>query len=347
MFGGATTPVRQIIRVKSAGQLRPRARTLVSSVLLSRSATDWQSEPVSKLKEELKKRGLAASGNKNSLIKRLVQADHSRELASLSSSRDAAALVVPPVPPLPKTTPPTPPKARMVSTTARVHALVANVGRDKFSPRPFAFAVELPAAEPEPEEPGPNIPFLADNFASKASESASPPQIPSTASDTPKVLTVASASTHLSGGPVSNVFETADAHAQELGAAVKEAAEAAAQKIATGDTAGVWGSVKETVGWEKVFGSELEGKVKGAVKQGAQATQEAIQNLPDVKEYVGFPEVNEQNNKKERMRDMTPEESTGLWAFGGILAGGWLMGTIFAPTKSKKRPTEHKAEAKH
>lgn len=344
MFGGATTPVRQIVRVKSAGQLRPRARTLVSSVLLSRSAKDWQSEPVSKLKDELKKRGLASSGNKNVLITRLVQADHTRELASLSSTRDAAALVVPPVPPLPKTTPPTPTKARTVSTTARVHALVANVERDKFSPRPFAYAVQIPAAEPEPEEPGPIIPFLADNFASKASESASPHQEPTTASDLPKVLTVASASTHLSGGPIHNVFETADAHAQELGAEAKEAAQAAAQKVASGDAAGVWSNVKETIGWDKVFGSELEGKVTGAVKQSAAVTQEAIQNLPDVKEYVGIPEVKEEDNKKERMRDMTPEESTGLWAMGGILAGGWLMGSLFAPRKSKKAP---KAEAAH
>ncbi|KZT56983.1 hypothetical protein CALCODRAFT_517732 [Calocera cornea HHB12733] len=342
MLSGATTPVRQIMRVRSAGQLRPRARTLVSSVLLSRSASDWQSEPTSKLKEELKKRGLAASGNKNTLIKRLVQADHTRELASLSSTRDAAAVVVPPVPPLPKVAPPTPSKPRMVSTTARVNALVSNVERDKFSPKPFAFAVELPAAEPDPVEPGPNIPFLPDNFASTASESASPIQTPSTASDLPKVITVASASTHLSGGPVSNVFATADAHAEELGASAKHAAEIAAQKIASGDASGVWASVKESIGWEKVFGSELEGKVKGAVEKSAQATQQALKSMPD----VGFPEVDEQNNKKERMRDMTKEESSGLWGLGGILAAGWLTSSIFAPSK-RKDLEEPKVAAKH
>ncbi|EJU05582.1 hypothetical protein DACRYDRAFT_113659 [Dacryopinax primogenitus] len=287
---------------KAVWNLRPRARTLASTVLLSRSAADWRTEPVSKLKDELRKRGLALSGNKGALVTRLVQADHARELASLSSSRDAAALVVPPAPPLPTTLTPSP---RTVATTARVRA-TESLERDKFSPRPFAYAFQLPPAEPDHEEPGPNIPYLADSWGSQAFESASPPQPPE--SSEPKVLTVASVSTHLSGGPISNLFEISDR--PDMGSSSSAGIQSASQR-AVSHASGLLESVGEAVGgWG--FPSDV----------------------------LGLPEVKEENNKKERMREMSREEAGGLWAVGGILAGGWLLGAIFTPKK-----VEH--EGKH
>ncbi|WVQ73090.1 hypothetical protein IAR50_002653 [Cryptococcus sp. DSM 104548] len=216
-----------------------RSRSLASAVLLS-SERNWKTETVVGLKAELKKRGLSQKGNKATLVARIESAETTSLLGplppfptgarSLSTSSPAA------FPPKKKST--SAPKedghdaAPGVSTTDPALEVqsqrTAAVHPDPVAPEQITVAPGLPESkssdisassdlripvtsnEKDTGEIEQVIPLTPDNFASNSALPSS-----SAPSTDPKVLTVASASTHHAGGPVHGTHAPTDAHTLE------------------------------------------------------------------------------------------------------------------------------------
>ncbi|TYJ58441.1 hypothetical protein B9479_000647 [Cryptococcus floricola] len=216
-----------------------RSRSLASAVLLS-SERNWKTETVVGLKAELKKRGLSQKGNKATLISRIESAETTSLLGplppfptgarSLSTSSPAA------FPPKKKTSSAAKEEshdvAPGVSTTDPALQVesqrTAAVHPDPVAPEQITVAPGLPESKSaagsgssdlripittNAEDSGEIeqvIPLTPDNFASNSALPSS-----SSPSEAPKVLTVASASTHHAGGPVHGVHGNTDAYALE------------------------------------------------------------------------------------------------------------------------------------
>ncbi|KAF8759094.1 P-loop containing nucleoside triphosphate hydrolase protein [Rhizoctonia solani] len=157
-----------------------RSRSLASTVLLPKSPEKWQEYTVAQLRTEAKQRGLATGGSKSKLVQRLASHNQTNERPSTSVESPSTAHISA--------------RQRWISTGSYSQAEPSG---DKFKAR-FSRPV---------------IPFLAQKFDSPPSESASPPQEPP--SDAPKVVTVASAATHVGGGPSHAIHEATDAHSLE------------------------------------------------------------------------------------------------------------------------------------
>ncbi|CAE6392599.1 unnamed protein product [Rhizoctonia solani] len=186
--------LRQISRTVVRPQCQ--SRSLASTVLLPKTPEQWQEYTITQLKNEAKQRGLATGGSKSKLIQRLATHGQTNERPSPFAESPASAYISA--------------RQRWISTGG---STPAEASGDKFKAR-FSRTLDVKVPEtPEPFDEGPVIPFLAQNFDSPPSESASPPQEPP--SNAPKVVTVASAATHVGGGPSHAIHEAVDAYALE------------------------------------------------------------------------------------------------------------------------------------
>ncbi|KAF5381085.1 hypothetical protein D9615_003991 [Tricholomella constricta] len=163
--------------------VRPVApRNFVSSVLLTRT---WENESVAELRKELKNRGLPQKGNKANLILRIQEYDSDKTLAAIASHD-----------------PPVPATIRQMSTPAAVHAGEGVApGIPPASQRTCATTeafmnINMPNLwKPVPEFPI-QIPYVPDFWDSSVTAVC-----PEAEEALPKLLVVAGADTHLSGGP--------------------------------------------------------------------------------------------------------------------------------------------------
>jgi len=176
--------------------------------------------------------------------------------------------------------------------------------------------VKLPET-PEDVDEGPVIPFLAQKFDSPPSESASPPQeVPD---NTPKVVTVASAATHIGGGPSHAIHEASDAHAIESSGSQGQ----------KGGSSGISikGLIKE-LGIPLSFDFEKSSSTVREILEPAMAG-------------ISVPAIEKDTtNTKEALRELNEEEQRGLWVLGGIVVGGLVLGGL-GNNKSSVKKEKH------
>ncbi|KAG8742027.1 hypothetical protein FRC12_015469 [Ceratobasidium sp. 428] len=278
---------------------RIQQRSLASTVLFTKTPEQWQEHTIVQLRSEAKRRGLGTTGTKSKLIERLV-------VHSQSNEQPTASSVAP-------TSPSGPARQRWISSTSAMHA---EVSTDKFKPRSSRnLDVKMPET-PEEADEGPVIPFLAQKFDSPPSESASPPQeVPD---NTPKVVTVASAATHIGGGPKHAIHESSDAHAIET-PSISEQGEKSSSSLA--------GLLKE-----------LGVPLSFNFKQSGDAIREAVE--PALTGFSAPTIGKDTSNMKDAQRELNEEEQRGLWVLGGIVAGGLILGG-FGNKKSSARKEKH------
>ncbi|KAF8610230.1 hypothetical protein BDV93DRAFT_517385 [Ceratobasidium sp. AG-I] len=274
-----------------------QSRSLASTVLLPKTSEQWQERTVAELRNEAKRRGLSSGGNKSKLIDRLVvhaQSNDRPTAPSGNASPQAVSI-----------------RQRWISSGSSLQAEA-----DKFKARwSRNLDVKLPET-PDAVDEGPVIPFLAQKFDSPASESASPPQeLPSSA---PKVVTVASAATHIGGGPSHAIHESSDAHAIEQNTSK-------GSKKGT-SSAGI-GALLSELGIPLSFDFKQPGRVVGEILEPMAAV-----SLPKIEEDA--------SNAKDAQRELNPEEQKGLWVLGGIVAGGLLLGG-FGNKRSPSKKEKH------
>jgi len=284
--------LRQLSRRNLAGaslHAAPR-RGLASTMLLS-TEKEWLSRSANELRREAKARGLSQGGTKTDIARRLVESLKSEQSAPLSTMSSSSSASSSPASTVSSTSTP---QMRAFASSARYNR-GDEVENDKFTPkRKYTLNVKIPE-EREEVLPGPTIPYLPDYYMSHETQSASPTQKPLDP-DRPRVLTVASASTHVDGGPSHGMHDTADAHALEDAAskAQAKAAELVDKAKQSVDTSalGVSSLVAEYVAWPKV---EWEEKGSGSGKEEASTDK------------------------------LSSEDRRGLYTLVGIFGGGWLL----------------------
>ncbi|KAG5645237.1 hypothetical protein DXG03_006654 [Asterophora parasitica] len=152
-------------------------RTFVSSVLLTRS---WENESVAELRKELKNRGLAQKGNKATLILRIQEYDQTKTLEALA---------------------PVPANARHMSAAAAPAADSEGVapGIPPAAHTPATASNSLNINIPNLWQPVPEIPVQIPYVPDFWDSSATATRLQT--DESPVLLVVAGADTHLSGGP--------------------------------------------------------------------------------------------------------------------------------------------------
>lgn len=276
-----------------------QSRSLASTVLFTKTPEQWQERTVAELKNEAKRRGLSMSGNKTKLIDRLVayaqSGDHPEAPARNAPPQAVSA------------------RQRWISSSS---ALQAEDISDKFKARRSRnLDVKLPET-PEEVDEGPVIPFLAQNFDSPASESASPPQeLPSNA---PRIVTMASTATHIGGGPSHAIHEFVDAHVIE-------------HNTPKGRSGGSYSA------GIKSFLTELGIPLNFDFKQSSRVVSEILEPVA----VISLPKIEKDaSNAKDAQRELNAEEQQGLWVLGGIVAGGLLLGG-FGNKRSPSKKEKH------
>ncbi|KAK8858625.1 hypothetical protein IAR55_002854 [Kwoniella newhampshirensis] len=315
---------------------RPRARSLASAVLLS-SQRNWKNETVVALKTELKKRGLSQQGNKATLVSRLESAETSSLLPPLppfpNNARTLSTTAFRSQPPK-KATKDSTTAAPGPATAVSADALesVTSTGPQVSSQRTEALKPEPVAPEQVTVAPGlPNskvaanqggakldmsfpsvkadeqieqiIPLTPDNFSSNAAlASSSAPALPEAAA---KVLTVASASTHLSGGPVHGTHSHTDSHTLEVAE----------------DAPDMLSSIPSL--------SSLAGSVLSAPASAWKATG---LKFPE----IGLPKEGKGSEYEYDGKGLNDEEKRGAWVLAGVVGLGLFLGGGSRKSGAKK-----------
>ncbi|WWC70701.1 uncharacterized protein I206_104652 [Kwoniella pini CBS 10737] len=346
-----TLPSPQATPICPPSPVRPRSRSLASAVLLS-SQRNWKSETVVTLKSELKKRGLSQQGNKATLVTRLESSETSNLLGPLppfpSSTNNTNGNSIPngirsistsatlSQPPKSSKKGTTSSPANSSSTDTKEDPQVLTTGPqissqrteaikvDPIEPEQITVAPGLPQSDVASSSSGERldlrfpgsqseqevdqvIPLTPDNFSSGVS-SDSAPSLPA-----PKVLTVASASTHLEGGPVHGTHESTDAHEFEKDNEP---------------------SIKDLPGLGEALRNVLTSPARAWTNSGIK--------LPE----INLPKSSESKNEyKSEKRGLNDDERRGVWVLAGVLTLGLALGGGGGSTKSKKSLKEKANEA--
>ncbi|KAI0807543.1 hypothetical protein C8Q74DRAFT_1313294 [Fomes fomentarius] len=175
---------RAALRVPIRHALAPQRRSFVSTVLLTKA---WESETVSELKKEAKRRGLSSSGSKATLVTRLQQDDKGKTFATEPAPAS---------------------QVRRASTSTGTATEVPGIPSTAETTHPkYNLAFKIPNTDvPAPEVPV-AIPFVPDLWESSKLKHESAPA-PQNASLEPKVVVVAGAATHHGGGPSHNLYSS-------------------------------------------------------------------------------------------------------------------------------------------
>ncbi|WWC88723.1 uncharacterized protein L201_003636 [Kwoniella dendrophila CBS 6074] len=330
---------------------KQRSRSLASAVLLS-SQRNWKNETVITLKTELKKRGLSQQGNKATLVSRLESAETSSLLGPLppltfnngnstrsistsasssfasSSSTSAGSASKPKK----DSAPPTSKEPPSITTTGpqvssqRTEAIKV----DPIQPEQITVApglpksdiaasttkesldVKFPRSQAE-EEVEQVIPITPDNFSSGVTKDSAP------SLSAPKVMTVASASTHLEGGPVHATHQSTDAHSLEN----KSSSENEPS------------SSKDIPSLGEALSSIINAPGKAWSGAGIKVLPEI--NLPK------SPEGKEKEYKSEK-RSLNDDERKGLYVLAGILGLGLTLGGSGGSSSKNKKSLTNQAK---
>ncbi|KAF8319280.1 hypothetical protein DL93DRAFT_2074855 [Clavulina sp. PMI_390] len=342
------------VRKVAATAVHPSARGFASA-LLSKSEKDWLAKSANDLRKEAKARGLAHSGTKAEIARRLMKA----EQASLQAVSEQVSGATPTTPaPSASTSSSATPASRKFTSSAKYN-LATETSSSKFTPRrPYIMNIQLPE-DAEPVEEGPTIPYAPDYFQSHHSQSASPIQEPPNPS-APRVLTVASAATHAGGGPSHTLWGGAvdphlvDSHgadaAVELSVARYSASAAALLQAAglgghtgTNSEKGLISDILDDVGLTgfKLFPSSAptasvvetlaqdpnanaRETVKGAVKDVKSVVSNII-NHPNAEAVAEKYAPKEPSEGEE----MSAQDRQGLVALAGIVSAGYFLSKVF------------------
>ncbi|WVQ96450.1 hypothetical protein IAU59_003555 [Kwoniella sp. CBS 9459] len=326
----SATPVCPSVSAAVAG--RPRSRSLASAVLLS-SQRNWKGETVVTLKTELKKRGLSQQGNKAALIARLESAETSSLLGPLPPFPNGVRSLSTSAPlsqPTKKSTSSSSASASASSSSSKPaeqqsqpKESVTSTGPQVSSEKHDHDTPTVTPIEPENVTVAPGLPQTKDlDVGSKGGEqldlkfpmpqakqdveqvipitpdnyAASPVAKPSEPEASPlaKVLTVASASTHLSGGPVHGVHESVDSHSLEADAP----------------------SLKDLPSFTDAVGSVLSAPGRAWTSVGVK--------FPEI-HLPPAPEGSKAQYKREQ-RGLNDQERTGAWVLAGVVGLGLFLG---------------------
>ncbi|WRT67836.1 uncharacterized protein IL334_004810 [Kwoniella shivajii] len=337
LSAGLLRPSLPTPQIASPG--RPRSRSLASAVLLS-SQRNWKSETVVTLKTELKKRGLSQQGNKATLIARLESAETSSLLGPLppfpnvnvtgTRSLSTSASVYQP-PKSKKETAPTKaaseddPSVRTTGPEVLVSSPATESRKvDPIEPEKITVAPGLPQSDvasttsgekldlvfprsQAAEEIDQVIPSTPDNYASTSAPSPEP------SVSAPKVLTVASASTHLSGGPVHGVHESIDSHSLEADSTP---------------------SLKDLPSFTEALTSVIGAPGRAWSSIGFKAPE------------INLPKAESKGEYKYEKRNLNDEEKRGVWVLAGVVGLGLALGGGGSGKKDKKGLTQKAKELK-
>ncbi|KAF9520554.1 hypothetical protein BS47DRAFT_1323613 [Hydnum rufescens UP504] len=253
---------------KAATRSAASTRSLASTLLLS-TEKEWLAKSANELRREAKFRGLSQRGTKTDLARRIVQAIQQANVEATAQR---------------------PAPAQRTFSSGAVNNLEQVAPHDKFVPRQRYFLnIKIPEAREE-VDPGATIPFLPDYYNSEQIQSE-----PSEADNKrPRVLTVASASTHVDGGPSHSLFETADAHTFEV-----DESQPNAQPL------------------------KPQGLVKGLLED-LELPMLAFP-APTSKRVDAL-----EKSLESRHSELNDEEKRGLYVLSGIVAGGWILGKLFS-----------------
>ncbi|KAH9934992.1 uncharacterized protein B0H18DRAFT_1182347 [Fomitopsis serialis] len=282
-------------------------RSFVSTVLLTKP---WESETVSELKREARRRGLSQyvqrgsrefhsprprQGTKATLVTRLKKDD---ERKSMTPAPTVSANV---------------PRQVRHASTAEVPGIPSTSEPPPLSkfPREF-FKVALPdLSQPDPETPI-QIPLLPDLWGASAPKVQSSADFDAGAS-APKMVAVAGSVTHHGGGPTHNLFSS------------DEEAYTAETAPARSEDQSVWRDFADDLSLPTSF---KPSKVAGQAFDVAAKT--------------------ETSGEKSYSRTLDSDEVRGLWVLLGLLAGSWVAAGVFKPSSAYAQKveevTEHAAE---
>ncbi|KAI0079886.1 hypothetical protein K474DRAFT_1769806 [Panus rudis PR-1116 ss-1] len=185
-----------MFRTAIHAQLRPAVsagrRTFVSTVLLTRN---WESETVATLRKEAKSRGLSQTGNKSTLVARLLQHDQNGHRMQDPLPTAQSQQVQSPVKQ----------QVRLASTTEVPGVPSSSEPPSIPATYPKEFLdLKIPEIPDPVAEPPTPIPFVPDFWDSSRVKAESSKQ--ATEPLNPTVLAVAGDATHISASPVHSVL---------------------------------------------------------------------------------------------------------------------------------------------
>ncbi|BEI83054.1 hypothetical protein CcaverHIS002_0309220 [Cutaneotrichosporon cavernicola] len=377
----AANVTRSAAAAKATISPNAQSKSLGSVVLLN-TQRSWKGETVVTLKAELKKRGLTQTGNKAMLVSRLESADTTG--------------LAPPVPPISRVLRAeakaraqrtrayaTPSGAKsagredavspVITTSEDVNvnapaAEVPSVGEQtpeektsapglpsgkQTNPTPQEFTIHFPDPKPDKESPQ-TIPTLPHHITSTATR-----PLPDDVDENfglPKIMTIASASTHPDGGPVHGTTKVTDddltdkvvSKAKEQIQAAKQAEDEILELSGLPvDPPTSEGSGKPS---KPLSSDEMTAKVVSKAKEKIDAAKAAT---AEILELSGLPVDNPDDpldmkgagSYKHSARPLNPEEHRGAWILGGLIGGVVLLGW-YGEKKKKGAKEQPKAEAK-
>ncbi|KZV64927.1 hypothetical protein PENSPDRAFT_148826 [Peniophora sp. CONT] len=299
------------VAARNAHPARLQSRSLVSTVLLNRS---WETESVVTLRDELKKRGLSARGNKATLITRIR--DHETEQTSPAAP-----------------TPSAPAQARSASTTAAPAAssptpppppTATPINNQSYSVD--TLNVQLPDLSKETYEEPVQIPLYFDFYDSakpnSASTNSAPTEIP-----IPKILVVGGDSTKAAASNMVSVAEDA----------IYSISSASTSQTLPPNTAsglrGLYYDVLDDLGLPRTL------SLPAAKEAIAEATASAQTLVAD-----GVAANVDKGTVHPKSRDLTDDERKGAWGLVGILVGSFIGAGILGPkpvAAEKTSASEH------
>lgn len=142
------------------------------------------------------------------------------------------------------------------------------------------------------------------------------------------MITVASASTHVAGGPSHNLFEASDAHTVEIGAG---ATTPEAKPQAKG---GFFSDLAEDLGLPKLTWNRVAIASNSVSTRSNNAVDGILSDIPSLSAFVAPVKLVKEDSEAPSSsapvtEKLTPEQRKGLWILLGIVVGGYGAGSVF------------------
>ncbi|CBQ72653.1 conserved hypothetical protein [Sporisorium reilianum SRZ2] len=398
-------------------QLLQQSRGLVSSVLLSSTRDAYESKKMAELKAELKSRGLASSGRKDDLIKRLVDHDsyingstanmdsapgarpQLRKKSTLASLRnnDAGGKKDGSAPPAPasqsghttlKGTPPAPtaPESKGPTIDAETARAVAEAGKplgsmkesetpanleagavhnaaadglagdttakaspsqaeegpakkttppglppQKAPPAKETFNIQIPYY-PDPPVPGAEIPvvtsYTSPHLRQSVDHTESSPFVP-------KAISVSASSA------ISHASDMADHASSDADAKPKGVlSEILADLQASSGSSSAKGSAKGTESALSGINKSVDA-AKSAFSSVVSSATAGFESASSSSSSSSSSSNSSSSSRKSANRPLNEQERTGAYVLAGIVAGGFVLGGLGKPGKSKSKDHDH------
>ncbi|VDB82978.1 unnamed protein product [Peniophora sp. CBMAI 1063] len=298
------------VAARHAHPARLQSRSLVSTVLLNRS---WETESVVTLRDELKKRGLSAKGNKATLITRIreFETDQTSPAAPTAATPVQTRSASTEAKPAASTSTPPPPPAAIPTNTQSYSVDTLNV--------------QLPDLSKEVVEEPVQIPLYFDYYDSAKPNSASTDSAP-TDIPIPKILVIGGESTKDAASNMVSVAEDAISSISPASVSTSQPAPNNAPGLR-----GLYYDVLDDIGIPRTLGLPA---AKEALVEAKSSAQTLVAD--------GVSANLDKGTVRPKTRDLTDEERKGAWGLVGILVGSFIGAGVFGPKPVKEAPaSEH------